>query len=82
MFVLLQMVCTHIRLVVLAKSTYIYVCVFVEGMYTCKTWNFGKECLCLCFCCCKGYIVDLNFNKTYFTILMYEFNRKNYNMIL
>ena len=27
-----------------------YACVFVEGMYTCKTGNFGNNPLCLCLC--------------------------------
>ena len=33
---------------------YVFICVFVESMYTYKTDNFGKEPLCLCFC--RGYI--------------------------
>ena len=26
----------------------VYVCVVVDGMYKCKTGNFGNEPLCLC----------------------------------
>ena len=33
-----------------------YFCVVVEGMYTCKTGNFGNKHLCLCLCCCRGYV--------------------------
>ena len=34
----------------------VYVSVVLEGMYTCKTGNFGNEPLCLCLCCCIGYV--------------------------
>ena len=36
-------VCTHVRLVILEMSLCFYVCVVVEGMYTCKTGNFYKR---------------------------------------
>ena len=42
MFLLLYRVCTHIELGVLAIGLSVYVCVGVEGMYTCKTGRFGK----------------------------------------
>ena len=34
----------------------VYVCVVVEGMYTCTAGNFGIKCLCSCLCCCRGYV--------------------------
>ena len=48
----------------LKKSLCVYVCAVLEGMYTCKTGNFGKETFsilenetfCLCLCCCIGYV--------------------------
>ena len=39
----------------LAKRLFVYVCFVVEGMYTCKTGNFGNNVLCLCLYCCEGY---------------------------
>ena len=50
------MVCTYIRLGILERGLFVYVCVIVEGMYTYKTGHFGKETLCLYFCCCRVYI--------------------------
>ena len=49
-------VCTHERLEILEMSLFVYVCVFVEGMYTCKTGHFVNKPLCLCCCCCIGYV--------------------------
>ena len=34
-----------------------YVYVVVDGMETCKTGNFGNNCLCLSLCCCRGYVL-------------------------
>ena len=34
----------------------VYVCVFVAGMYTCKSGYFGMEIYCLCLCCYRGYV--------------------------
>ena len=42
-FVLLLRVCTHVRLGILVTSGCVHVCTVVEGMYTCKTGNFGNE---------------------------------------
>ena len=59
-FVLFYRVCAHVRLEMLETRFCVYVCVVVEGMYTCKTGSFGKEtlclCLCLCLCCCRRYV--------------------------
>ena len=49
MFVLLYRVCTHVELGVLATGLSVYVCVGVEGMYTCKTGIFGNNHFCLCY---------------------------------
>ena len=43
MFVLLYSVCTHVIIGILEMSLCFYVCVVVEGMYTCKTGNFCKR---------------------------------------
>ena len=43
----------HVRRIMFATGICVYVCIGVEGMYTCKTGNFG---LCLCLCYCRGYI--------------------------
>ena len=56
MFVLLYRICTHVRMGILEKILCVYVCVVVEGMYTCKTVNFGNEPLCLCLCFCRGCV--------------------------
>ena len=54
--------CTHARLGFVETSLCVYVCVFVEGIYTCKSWHFvvvggnytcnnghfGIDTLCLC----------------------------------
>ena len=63
MFVILCRVCTHVRLGILATSLCVYVCVVVEGIYTCiegmyrcDAGNFGNKTLCLCLCWCKGYV--------------------------
>ena len=37
-------------------SLCVYVCVIIEGIYTCKTGNFGNEPFCLCLCCCRGHV--------------------------
>ena len=29
----------------------VYICVVVQGVYTCKTGHFGNETLCVCLCC-------------------------------
>ena len=50
MFLLLYRVCTHVILVILAPRFCIYVCVGLDGMYTCNAGNFGTERMCLCFC--------------------------------
>ena len=31
-------------------------CLYLKGMYTCKTGNVGKVPLCSCLCCCRGYV--------------------------
>ena len=56
MFVLLYRLCTHVRMVILATSLCVYVCVVVEGMYTCNTGHFGNETLYLFFCYSRGYV--------------------------
>ena len=56
MFVLLQRLFTHVRLGILETSLGVYDSVVVQGMYTCKTGNFGNGPLCLCQCCCRGYV--------------------------
>ena len=43
MFVLFQSVCTHVRLVILATRVCVYVCVVVEGIFTCNTVNFENN---------------------------------------
>ena len=53
---LLYKVCTHVSLGILEKRLLVYVSVVVEGMYTCKTGNFGNNPLCLCLGCCRGYV--------------------------
>ena len=40
---LLYRIWTYVRLVILAMSLSVYVCDFVEGMYSCKTGNFENE---------------------------------------
>ena len=42
MFGLLQRVCTHVRLGIFETSLCFYVCVFVEGIVTYKTRNYGN----------------------------------------
>ena len=44
-------------------TIYVYVCVVVEGMYTCregiytgKTGNFGHKPMCLCLYYSRGYL--------------------------
>ena len=49
-------VCTHERLGILEMSSCVYVCVVVEGMYTCKNCHFVNKPLCLFFCFCIGYV--------------------------
>ena len=49
MFLLLYRVCTHVELGVLATGLCVYVCVGLEGMYTCKISCFGNNHLCLCY---------------------------------
>ena len=41
---------------IVETSLCVYVCVVVEGMYTCKTGHFGNDTLCLFLCCCRGYV--------------------------
>ena len=55
-FVVFNRVCTYVRLGVSETIISVYVCVNVEGMYTCKTGHFVNEPLCLCLCCCRGYL--------------------------
>ena len=43
MFMMLYRVCTHVRPVILAMILCVYVGDVVEGIYTCKTLNFGKS---------------------------------------
>ena len=43
MFVLLYIVCTHLKQIILSTRLFVYVCDVVEGMYTCKTEHFGNE---------------------------------------
>ena len=45
----LQRVWTHVTLGILARSHFVYVCIVLEGMYTCKTGNFGNKPLYLYF---------------------------------
>ena len=45
----LNRVCTHIRLGMLETGLYVHVCIFVEGMYTCKTGDSRNKGLCSCF---------------------------------
>ena len=49
MYLLLYRVCTHVELGILEKRFFVYICVGVEGMYTCKTGNFGRNPFCLWF---------------------------------
>ena len=37
------MVCTHVRLGILANILCVYVSIVVEGIYACKTGNYGNE---------------------------------------
>ena len=62
MFVLLLRVFTHIRLRILATSLSVYICGFVQGMYTCKTGNLGNEPLCFCLCLFRNYMSVIKFN--------------------
>ena len=36
-------VCTNTRLSILAMNLCVYICIGMEGMYTCKTGNFVNE---------------------------------------
>ena len=56
MFVLLRRVFTNARLVILAMICCVYVCVVVEGLYTCNNGNFGNKHFCLFLCCCIGHV--------------------------
>ena len=56
MIVLLYRVFTNLRLGILETSLFVYVCVVVEGMYTCETGHFVIYPLCLYLCCCRGYV--------------------------
>ena len=49
MFLLLYRLCTNVRLGSLTTRLHVYVCVGVDGMYTCKTGRFGNNHLCLCY---------------------------------
>ena len=42
MMILLNFVCIPVRLGSLENTLYVYVCLFVESMYTCKTEYFSK----------------------------------------
>ena len=53
-FVLMYRVCTHVRLGILAMRFCVDFCDVVEGMYTCKTGNFGNDPLLLFLCCFRG----------------------------
>ena len=44
-FVVLRL-CTHIRLGILATGIFVYNCVVLEGIYTCKAWSFSTR-ICL-----------------------------------
>ena len=44
---LLVRVFTYVRLGIVEMRFCVYDCVVVEGVYTCKTGNFGNETLCL-----------------------------------
>ena len=37
-------------MVIVTMRICVYVIAVVEGIYTCKTWNFGIKLLCLCMC--------------------------------
>ena len=52
----LYIVFTHLRLGILEMSLCVYLWVFQEGMYTCKTGNFSNEPLCLYLDCCRKYL--------------------------
>ena len=56
MLVLLYRVCTDVRLGILATILLVYVCVLVEGMYTCKADNSGNNTSCLYLFFCRGYV--------------------------
>ena len=43
MFLLLQMVCTNLILVILSIILFVCVCVFVDGIYTCKNFHSGNN---------------------------------------
>ena len=58
MFVLVYRVCTHGGLGILEANISVYVCVGIEGVYTCKTQYLRNEPLCLCLCW-------LNFSVSY-----------------
>ena len=51
-----ERVFTHVILGLLATSLCVYVCVFVEGIYICKTGPFGNKPLFLCFFCFRRYV--------------------------
>ena len=55
MFVLLYRVCTHVRPGILEAIICVYICVVVEGMYTCKRGHSVNGPLCLGFGYCRGY---------------------------
>ena len=53
---LLQRLCTHVKLGIFETILCIYVCDVIEGMYTCNTLHHVNIHLCLCLCCCRGYV--------------------------
>ena len=48
MIFVFKRVFTHVRLGILETGLYVYVCVVVEGMYTCNTGHSSNKGLCLC----------------------------------
>ena len=54
-FLLLYRVCSHVRLGMFETCLYVHVCIFVEGMYTCKTGHYINKVFCF-FYFCIGYV--------------------------
>ena len=48
-FLLFYRVCSHVRLGIFETDPFVYVCIVVEGMYTCNTGHYINKGLCLCF---------------------------------
>ena len=71
MSVLLYRVFAHVRLDILATIVCFYVCVDVEDMYTCKTWNFGNEPMCLYLCWLHFFVLFFYFSVLSFFALYF-----------